>query len=366
MALSDAAGIVLAANPAYYRLYGYRPEDVLGASFALIFPSDQREWAEARYHEIFHADQPPPVMRSTVRSKDGSERVVESRASFLEQHGRRTAMLSIIRDVSEQVAAERAAIRAEHTLRAVLFSVSHDIKSPLAVIKGHAQVLRRHMSRHAAAPPPERLEEGLAQIVASVEEVAALLDELVELATLEEGAMPPLHPTTIDMVELVRQSVERHQRLADEHQFVIQVHAETLPGTWDGRRLTRVIDNLLSNAVKYSPAGGTVTVGLRQSLQKRVSGGTQQPEEACDGVVIEVVDSGIGIEPQDLPRVFERFHRGANVPETAVGSGLGLTSVDQIVRQHGGRVDILSEPGAGTRVTVWLPIRVEGNSMADA
>src|SRR5438270_411564 len=78
MALSDAAGIVLAANPAYYRLYGYGPEDVLGASFALIFPREQREWAEAQYAEMFHGDQ-PPVVRSTVRSKDGREHVVESR-----------------------------------------------------------------------------------------------------------------------------------------------------------------------------------------------------------------------------------------------------------------------------------------------
>jgi PAS domain S-box-containing protein len=83
MALSDPGGVVLAANPAYYRLYGYGPDEVLGKSFALIFPSDQRAWAEAQYRAVFQGEQPPPVMQSVIRSKSGLERVVESRVSFL-------------------------------------------------------------------------------------------------------------------------------------------------------------------------------------------------------------------------------------------------------------------------------------------
>src|SRR5579864_8522591 len=107
MALSDAAGIVLAANPAYYELYGYRPEEVLGKSFALIFPADERAVAEAQYHEIFSSELPPSAVQSTVRSKGGVERVVESRVSFVDEGGQRKAMLSIIRDISDEVAARQ-------------------------------------------------------------------------------------------------------------------------------------------------------------------------------------------------------------------------------------------------------------------
>jgi signal transduction histidine kinase len=75
----------------------------------------------------------------------------------------------------------------------------------------------------------------------------------------------------------------------------------------------------------------------------------------CGGVLLSIEDDGIGISSEDLPHVFDHFHRGGNVPETVVGSGIGLTSVAQIVHQHGGTIRIASELGTGTRVTVWLP-----------
>src|SRR5262249_1185141 len=128
MALSDDAGIVLAANPAYHRLYGYRSDEVLGKSFALIFPKEQRPTAEAEYGTVFRTTEPLPHVQSTVRTKDGRERVVETRVSFVEAHGHRTAMLSIIRDVTDEVAARREAEHAQAELRAFVFSLSHDIK----------------------------------------------------------------------------------------------------------------------------------------------------------------------------------------------------------------------------------------------
>ena len=208
MALSDCAGIVLAANPAYYDLYGYGPDEVVGSSFALIFPKQQRAAAEAQYQDMFRAALPPPMLHSVVTSKSGEERVVEVRVSFIDDDGQRVAMLSILRDVTAEVTARRAAALAEGKLRAVLFSLSHDIKSPLSVIKGHAQVLRRHVARRAAAPPTERLVESLVEIESSALRVAGLLDELVELAGLPEGTTPPLHASSIDLVELVRDAGE--------------------------------------------------------------------------------------------------------------------------------------------------------------
>ena len=364
MALSDPDGIVLAANPAYYRLYGYGPDEVLGKSFALIFPSDQRAWAEAQYQEVFQSGQPPPVMQSVIRSKSGLERIVESRVSFLEEHGRRTAMLSILRDVTHEVTARRAAASAEQDLRTLLFSLSHDIKSPLAVIKGHAQVLRRQIVRRASAPPLDRLTDGLAQIEASALRVAGLVDELVEVATLQEGASLPLHLASVDLVAVVRETIERHQRLAERHQLVADLAVESLRGLWDAPRLIRVLDNLLGNAIKYSPAGGLITVRVRPGAppQGPAAAGSV-PEEGrdsvgpCPGALVSVEDHGIGIDEHDLAHVFDRFRRGGNVPDTVLGSGIGLTSVEQIVHQHGGTVDIASRVGAGTTVTVWLPLR---------
>jgi PAS domain S-box-containing protein len=361
MALSDASGTVLAANPAYYELYGYGPDEVLGKNFALIFPSEQRATAQAQYEEVFNSATPPSVPRSIVRSKAGLERVVESRVVFVEEGAERKAMLSTIRDVTDEVDARRLAERVQADLRTLLFSLSHDVKSPLSVIKGHAQVLRRLMMRNGAAPSRERLGETLLQIEANALRVAELVDELVEVATLDEGASLPLCPTQTDLMDVVREAVGRYRRLADRHSLVIDASAASVPGMWDGRRLMRVVDNLLGNAIKYSPEGGVITIRVASdhgsSLGPEPERCTESARPKLPGVVLCVEDTGIGIAPDDLPHVFDRFQRGSNVPGTVVGSGIGLTSVEQIVHQHGGHIDISSNVGAGTKVAVWLPLQ---------
>jgi PAS domain S-box-containing protein len=341
IALSDPSGVVVAANPAYHRLYGYEPADVLGKSFAIIFPEEERTYAEQQYREVFASELTPPILQSTVRRQDGGERVVETRVSFIQEGGRRTAMLSIVRDVTDEVSARRDAARAEQDLRELLFSLSHDIKNPLAVIKGHAQVLRRHMVQRLAAPPLDRLKSGLTQIEASAARLDGLADELVELAALPGGSPVPLHLASVDLVALAREAVDSHQRLTDEHRLTLDAAAESVPGQWDGPRLVRVLDNLIANAIKYSPNGGPIEVRV-----------------GVDGscALVSIKDSGIGIEADDLPHVFDRFHRGKNVPDMVLGSGIGLTSVRRIVEQHGGHVHIVSSPGAGTEVTMRLPI----------
>lgn len=358
MALSDETGLVLAANPAYYRLYGYSPDEVVGKSFALIFPTEQRSAAEAQYQEVFHSDRPPGVVQSTIRTKDGLERLVEARGSFVEEDGHRTAMLSIIRDITEEVAARQEAARAQSELQTFVFSLSHDIKSPLAVIRGHAQVLRRDIARSAQPPSLERLVDGLRQIEASALRVADLVDDLVEMATMREGDSVPLHASQLDIVSVVRETVERHQRLADEHQFVLDATPDSVHGLWDATRLGRVLDNLIGNAIKYSPGGGPITVRVRQAaLDPESAAQTANQYSTREGVLLTVEDNGIGIGADDLPHVLERFRRGGNVPDAVLGSGIGLTSVAQVVHQHGGTIDIASRLGAGTRVSVWLPLR---------
>jgi PAS domain S-box-containing protein len=362
MALSDEAGIVLAVNPAYHRLYGYSPDEVVGHTFALIFPAELRASAEAQYKEVFRSENPPPVVASTVQTRDGFERIVESRVSFVEDTGHRVAMLSVIRDVTDEVAARREADRATSELQAFLFSVSHDIKSPLAIIKGHAQVLRRQIAGSAQPPPLERLADVLRQIEASALRVAGLVDDLVEVASMREGDALPVHTSQVDVVSVVRDSLERHQLLTDRHQFVLDAEPESISGLWDEPRLGRVLDNLVGNAIKYSPDGGLILMRVRfgrrpqEGRDIEPAAGTTH-SEVSDGVLLSIEDNGIGIAADDLPRVFDRFHRGANVPDAVVGTGIGLTSVAQIVHQHGGTIGIASQLGAGTRVTVWLPLR---------
>jgi signal transduction histidine kinase len=113
-------------------------------------------------------------------------------------------------------------------------------------------------------------------------------------------------------------------------------------GAWDGGRLQRVIDNLLGNAIKYSPSGGEVIVRL----------------EACgEWAVISVRDHGVGIPADDLPRIFEPFHRATNVVGRISGTGIGLSGTRRIVERHGGTLDVESSEGSGSIFTVKLPLQ---------
>jgi len=269
--------------------------------------------------------------------------------------------------------ARRTAVRAEEERRAFLSSLSHDIKSPLSVIKGHAQVLRRHVVRQGDAPPVDRLVAGLSQIETSALQVAELVDELVEVSRLSTGDSPPLHVASTDLLALVRDVITKHERLADNHRLVLRTNAETVSGEWDPTRLERVLDNLLSNAIKYSPEGGTVTVSVGLGDGPRPVGGASraytadvdQPDLHM-GALLGVEDQGIGIASGDLPHVFERFRRGSNAAQHRIpGSGVGLASVREIVQQHGGTVSIESSEGQGTTVSVWLPLVQPAPSVAE-
>lgn len=117
MALSDPDGTVIAVNRAYVELYGYPEEEVVGQNFAVIFPEEGREWANELYQETFNDPAKPPTFESVIRRKDGTQRVVESRVDFVEEDGRRVAMLSSIRDVTERIRHEEALRESEERFR---------------------------------------------------------------------------------------------------------------------------------------------------------------------------------------------------------------------------------------------------------
>jgi len=147
----------------------------------------------------------------------------------------------------------------------------------------------------------------------------------------------------VDLAALLRRTVCAEQELADEHLIRVVSSPPVLEGPWDGDRLCRLLSNLIGNAVKYSARGQSVDVAL-------------DTESDAEGqwAVLTVADHGIGIPTTDIPFVFEPFHRGSNVGSID-GTGLGLASVWQIIKECDGRLWLTSEEGMGTRITVRLP-----------
>ncbi|HET7036121.1 MAG TPA: ATP-binding protein, partial [Thermomicrobiaceae bacterium] len=244
--------------------------------------------------------------------------------------------------------------QALHARDAFLAAAAHDLKSPLTTVKGLSQLLRRRVSGSGELDTA-RLLSGLATIDAGVTTVAAQIDELQDVARLQLGQPLSLQRQPTDLVLLARQAAATHRLPAGHHRIQVEAAEAALVGQWDPVRLKRVLDNLLGNAVKYSPDGGAITVTV-----------TREADAAGDRAMLAVRDQGLGIPAADLPRVFERFHRGTNVSSQIAGSGIGLTSARWIVQQHGGSIAVESREGAGSTFTVRLPLEPPNDGTPDA
>jgi signal transduction histidine kinase len=240
-------------------------------------------------------------------------------------------------------ASEAALQQSLHLRDEFLSAVSHDLKTPLTVLKGHAQLLMRRVSRGNVEA--EAVSEGLTHIEYQARRMTELIDELLDVARLQAGEDLQLDRTMVDLIPLVQQEVACQVETTTSHPIVVTTAEMTLVGWWDRARLRRVIENLISNAIKYSPDGGAITVALARE---------RGPDREV--AVMSVADQGIGIEPEDLPHIFEPFYRGQSTDGAFVGSGLGLAGVRQIVERHGGTVTVESAPAAGSTFSVRLPI----------
>jgi signal transduction histidine kinase len=244
-------------------------------------------------------------------------------------------------------AEQRARAEAETALQvrnAFLSGISHDLKTPLSSIKGSAQLLQRRLAS-SQLPDTLHLSEGLRLIESSTRKMAIMIDELLDLALLQSGQALELDFLQVDLVALVSQAVTGLQATTMRHRVQAVMSVSELIGLGDPVRLDRVLTNLLSNAIKYSPDGGQITLTLAKA-------------EAGEHTwaVITVSDQGLGISDADLPYIFDPFRRGEYMTGRIQGTGIGLTSAAQIVKQHGGTIAVVSEEAVGTTFTVRLPL----------
>ena len=224
-----------------------------------------------------------------------------------------------------------------------LASVTHDLKNPLATILGTAQLQRRRLQR-GAAPAAESILSALEAIESASNHMSDQLTMLLDVTRSRMGRPLVLVRRRTDLAQLTRQLVAEYQRATAKHRLALTAPDELL-GEWDDERLRRALRNLLGNALAYSPDGGDIAVSL--ALEE---GGMAR---------VSIADHGLGVPAADLPFVFERFRRGANVVAKIAGTGIGLADVRDVVEQHGGSVSIESREGEGTTVTIHLPLAKE-------
>lgn len=235
--------------------------------------------------------------------------------------------LVVLRDITEVT-------RLQMLRRDFVANVSHDLRTPLSAIKIMSETLQEIETGEDARHFLDRIND-------EVNVMTSLVNDLLDLASLE-GREHRLTLRTIQVGQLVRDVRERMEPIASRHRVELGADpvSETLEVYADEQRLTQALINLVTNAIANTPAGGSV--GISAFQDERV-------------VVFEVRDTGIGIHPDDLPRVWERFFRGDR-SRTGKGTGLGLAIVKHVVLAHGGSMDARSEPGKGSVFRVCIPL----------
>jgi signal transduction histidine kinase len=231
--------------------------------------------------------------------------------------------------------------------RDLVANVSHDLKTPLTSIQGFAQAI---LDGTAADQGSRRRS---AQIIhEEADRMARLVNDLLDLARIEAGQVV-MDRQPVEIPALLQDCAEKARLQAQEAQVALQVNSEAdLVVTGDRDRLAQVLGNLLDNALKHTPPGGSISLAARS-----VVAAPARPREQPPGLVeISVTDTGEGIPPEDLSRIFERFYRGdKSRTHTGKGSGLGLAIAQEIVRAHGGQIRAESVVGLGTKFTITLP-----------
>ena len=224
--------------------------------------------------------------------------------------------------------------------------VSHELRSPLAAIKGYAATLRRHGQRLGRA---ER-DEFLQAIDEASDRLEKLISRMMELARLEAGTLVP-QPVPVDCVQLVREALAAaeyrwgsYPPVAPSQTYTFELPSQvSMPPALADLRLQReVLDIVLENTVKYSPDGGVIRVTL---------------DTDGDMLTIAIRDHGIGIPPDHLERIFDRFHRvDTRLTREVGGAGLGLAICKRIMALQGGDIWAESEPDVGSTFYMTLPL----------
>lgn len=215
-------------------------------------------------------------------------------------------------------------------------ALAHELRTPLAALRGDIEM---------AMAQPGLSEEVQRRFVSQLEEIdrlKRLIDRILTLARAEAGEIP-LTRSRLDLGALAASLVDQLEPVAQAKNLILQCdHAEDVVVEGDADWLTRLLLNLLDNAIKFTPGGGRVVVTVsREGSEARLA----------------VQDSGIGVDPSDMPHVFERFFRADPARSSGVdGAGLGLSLAKWVADRHDGRIEVESQPGRGSTFTVVLPV----------
>ncbi len=351
----NQAGTIIMVNRQAEALFGYSPEELLGRQLEILLPQRFREAHIAHREHYFSAPLTRPMgagLQLSGRRKDGTEFPVDISLRPLLLDGLPHA-IGAIRDMTEQKVLEEQLQRKNEELdeqyRSIqeanrlksefLANMSHELRTPLNGIIGFTELIYEGQ----AGPVSNEQHEYLGNILSSSKHLLQLINDVLDLAKVEAGKMT-FYPEVVDLEKLVSEVRDILRPLAANKRIRIHVMIDaTLAGvTVDPSKFKQVLYNYLSNAIKFTLDEGQVTIRIRQ--------------EGAEAYILEVEDTGVGIQPEDVGRLFVEFGQlDTGTAKKYQGTGLGLALTKRIIEAQGGRVGVRSTPGQGSTFFATLP-----------
>ena len=319
-------GLIVHANPTALKMLNLTKEETETKAYDELI-GHLNEQLTLKYIDENGSDW---VGSEVIRQQDSIYQV--NYAPFKDEKGEKTGIVMVLQDITERQ-------KLDNMRKEFVANVSHELKTPLTSIKSYTETLL-----DGALDNRELSEQFLQVVNSEADRMSRLVKDLLQLSSLDYKQVK-WNKKDADLVKIVESCVLKLNMTAKNKQQKIKFMNEGLPivGYMDIDKIEQVVLNIMSNAIKYTPDGGEINVYLTQDES---------------GAKIRVVDNGIGIPSEDLPRLFERFYRVDKARSRELGgTGLGLSIARQIVEAHEGQIEILSNYGEGTEVVINLPLQ---------
>lgn len=330
--------VAIDVNNAFEAWFGIERDKVIGHSSDTLGLWTDKSMRESFLDRLQHAGE-INKFETELRLRNGETRSVLLSARLLNIHNE-FCNLIVLHDITTEKVAELALKKMDQEKNEFISMAAHELRTPLSAMMGYTELLLTP-EKFGGFSEEQKL-DFLHEVYDRGESLTRIIDDLLDVSRIENGYSVTLDLQQDDFKTLLRKTVEFYRSPDSEHRFRLDLldEADQPLMLIDRHRIKQVIENLLANAVKYSPGAGEITVIGRP---------------IADGWEVKVKDQGIGMTPDQIDRIFDKFYRVDSSDTSTQGLGLGMGIVKQIIEAHGGSILVESVKGQGSVVTCSLP-----------